>query len=326
MVSSNPRVLITGAAGFLGSRLAMRMAAMGWKVVGIDIVPRSGATRLTGVDIEYRWQSLQDISELDVEYVVHAAAVADVPFALSSPRYAFQQNAMGTLGLLEAAKGVKGLKRIIIQSSESVYGHAARIPITEDSPLNPSNVYGASKAAEELLGIAYHHSHGLPVTIIRSSTLYGEGMRLNQVIPIFLTQALKGQPITIHGRGDQSRDFNYVGNLVNGILLALQHPQAAGGTFNIAGDVEVSVRGLAERCIEITGSSSAITSLPQRPGEEGVRLVPDISRARELLAYEPKVSFEEGLERTAQWVAEGLQIPWPKAAADVVGETTEVEK
>jgi len=305
------KLLVTGAAGFLGSHLVLRALKDGFEVVALDVVPRSAATKLADVgqdEIEYQWVALQDIGSIDADYVVHAAAIADVPFALNSPFHVFEQNALGTLALLEALRDLERLKRVIIVSTDAVYGLSSVVPIPEGARLNPSNVYGASKAAQELLGLAYYNSYGVPVTIVRSSNLYGEGMRLEQVVAMFLRQALIGAPITIEGDGSQTRDFNYVGNIVDGILLALTEENALGVTMNLSSGDEVSIRELAERSIAVTGSTSEVQFLPGRPGEKGVRLVLDPALARETLGYRPKVTFEEGLKRTAEWLAGSVGI------------------
>ena len=313
-----PRVLITGAAGFLGAWLARRMLKDGWEVVGLDLVPRVDAWRLEGVKLEYRWGSCQDVHVLDAPYVVHCASQADVPLSLSAPAFTVTQNVLGTLALLEAAKRHDGFERFLLQSSEEVYGYCPRLPIREEEPLNATNVYGASKIAQEALVRAYHHSFRLPMTVIRSSTIFGQGMRRTQVIPIFLEQALRGEPVTIHGRGEQTRDFNPICNHVHGLIAALTSPKALGQTLNIGSGVERSVRNIAEECIRVTSSLSSLKFLPQRPGEEGLRVVLDIRKARELLGYAPKVSFQEDLEPMAAWLAKELGVtPSAKAGCPV---------
>ena len=296
-------MLITGVAGFLGARLARRMVQDGWEVQGLDLVPREYAWRLDGVKLDYRWGSCQDIHDIDAPYVVHCASQADVPLSLSAPAFTVSNNVGGTLALLEAARRHDGLERFLLQSSEEVYGYSNTLPLKEEQRLNPTNVYGVSKAAQEMLAMAYHHSYGLPVTVLRSSTIIGDGMRKTQVIPIFLQQALMGEPLTIHGDGEQTRDFNWVDNHIEALVTALTSPQAKGLTINVGSGIERSVCTVAEQCIRVTRSFSTTTFLPQRPGEQGLRVYLDISRARELLGYQPRVGFVEGLERMCTWLA-----------------------
>jgi nucleoside-diphosphate-sugar epimerase len=299
------RVFITGVAGFVGAHLARRLVNEGVEVIGIDVVPHSSASRLQGIKLDYRWQSCQDLVHVDADYVVHFASIADVPLATRSPIFTLQQNVLGTAMLLEACARDDGFQRIVIQSSESVYGHAKRVPIPEDEPLNPSNIYGASKAAQEMVAMSYHHSHKLPVTILRSSTLYWAGARPNQAIPIFITKALNGEPIPVEGEGKQSRDFNALPDLADAILLALTNQKAVGQAFNIASGTEVTILELAQKVLALNGGGD-IVFRPGRPGEGAVRLAPDISKARLLLGYTPKISFDEGLRTTYESYRTGV--------------------
>ena len=156
--------------------------------------------------------------------------------------------------------------------------------------------------------MAYHHSYGLPVTVVRSSTLFGEEMRRTQVIPIFLEEALRGEALTVHGDGSQTRDFHWVDDHVNAMVKGLTSPNTLGKTINIGSGQERSVLSIAEKCIQMTGSRSPLVFLPQRPGEQGLRVVLDINKARELLGYAPTVSFQEGLERMRAWLEKELGI------------------
>jgi len=188
-------------------------------------------------------------------------------------------------------------------SSESVYGNAQYLPIDEKHPLKPVNIYGATKAAADILAQTYHRTYGLPITILRSGTLYGPTMRLKQVVSIFLMQCLEGEPITVEG-GDQSRDFNFIDNYVDFVLRVIEKgKQTVGEIYNVASGVETTIRELAELCIEVTGSESELTVRPYRPGEKGVRLALSIEKAKSL-GWEPKVAISNGLKITADWLKE----------------------
>lgn len=301
-----PKILITGVAGFLGSRLARKLSTIGWEVQGLDIVARPYAWRLEGVDLDYQWGSCHDIHTLSASYVIHCASQGDVPLSLSAPTFTVLQNVGGTLALLEAAKRHDGLERLLLQSSEEVYGYCPRLPLKEEERLNPTNVYGASKASQELMALAYVYSYGLPVTVLRSGTLLGEGMRRTQVVPIFLEQALRGEPLTVHGDGRQTRDFHWVDDHVDAMIAALTRPEAAGQTLNVGSGEERSIKSIAELCKLVTDSKSIVQFVPQRPGEQNLRVVLDITRAQEVLDYRPMVSFQEGLERMAVWLTDLL--------------------
>lgn len=305
------RVLVTGVAGFLGARLARRMVKDGWDVVGLDLVPRVDAWRLEGVKLDYRWGACEDLHTLDCNYVIHCASQGDVPLGISAPNFTIHQNVQGTLAVLEAARHYDGLSHLIVQSSEEVYGYCTSFPIKEETPLNPSNLYGATKAAQELIAMAYSHSYDLPVTVLRSSTLMGETMRRTQVIPIFLEQAFRGEPLTIHGDGSQTRDFHWVDDHIDAILASLGAPATLRRVINVGSGIERSVLEVAEKCLSVTASASKLKFLRQRPGEQDLRLVLDISLARELFNYTPKVSFEQGLERMAGWLSKELGMDPP---------------
>ena len=315
------RVLITGVAGFLGARLARRMVQDGWEVVGLDLVPRVDAWRLEGVKLEYRWGACQDLHVLDAPYVVHLASQGDVPLALSAPAYTVNNNVMGTLALLEAAKRHDGLQRLVLQSSEEVYGYGP-VPAKEEQSLNPTNIYGCSKAMQELMTMSYFHCWGLPMTILRSSTLIGCEMRMTQVLPIFIGQALRDEPLTVQGDGRQTRDFNPVDNHLDALLAALTTPRAVGRIINVGSGQERTIASLAQECIRATGSRSTLQFEPHRPGEKNLRVWLDISLARELLNYTPKVSFEEELERMCGWLGRELGVTPPIRVGSPFAATT----
>jgi len=250
--------------------------------------------------VNYHWQSIQDIRSLPYDVAVHLSAQADVPFAFTSPSYTAQTNIFGTLNLLEVLSRSK-VKHFIHMSSESVYGRAEYLPIDEKHPLRPTNIYGATKASADILAQTYARCFELPITILRSGTLYGPTMRMKQVVSIFLKQALEGKPITVEG-GTQTRDFNYVSNYVDFVLTAIENPdKTIGEIYNVASGRETSIKELAELCIKVAKSSSKLTIKPFRPGEKGLRLALDISKAKSL-GWSPKINLEEGLARTYEWL------------------------
>ncbi len=300
-------VVVIGGAGFLGGRLIPRLVDQGDKVRVIDVVSPDGATRLRNrmSFIEYRWQSAVDLIPEDVagfDVVVFLAAQADVPLGIRSPLFTFQQNVMPVVHYMHlVSTQTNPPPRTIYMSSESVYGVVPRElqPIKEDAPLNPTNAYAVSKLCAEAVVRAYATQYGLPYTILRSTTLYGPNSRTKQVVPIFIRQALAGKPITIEGDGSQSRDFNYVDNMVSGIIHALARPEVK-GTFNIGSGREVSIKELAELIVKLADSSSEIQTGPWRPGEQGVQLAVDIGKAKRELSYWPDHSLEHGLVETVR--------------------------
>jgi UDP-glucose 4-epimerase len=310
---------VTGAAGFVAGNLIPKLVEAGHAVRGFDVVAPDGAWRIAkeveAKQVDYRWKSTVDLESADldgVDALVHLAAQADVPLGIASPRFTSIANIDSTLRIWDvlSKRKLEGrpVPRVIHMSSESVYGvvPADRQPITEEVPGNPTNAYAATKLAAETIAKAYAAQFGLPLTILRSTTLYGPGSRTKQVVPIFIRQALRGQDITVEGDGSSTRDFNYVGNMVDGIGLALANPSAL-GTFNIGSGREVSVGELAQAAVDavnrLRATPSKVTYGPWRAGEQGVKLRISIEKARSVLGYEPRTTFEEGLAETVRYWA-----------------------
>jgi len=203
----------------------------------------------------------------------------------------------------KASKEGNSSVKMLFMSSDNVYGHvpADRLPASETEPLHPSNIYGASKAAAEQLIDAYVAQWGLRVLTLRSTTMFGEGSRLRQVVPTFIRQALAGDPITIEGDGSQTRDTNYVKNTALAILDVL-NSDITHGVWNIGSGIETTIKDLATSIIELTGSRSKIQYKPWRPGEKGLRLFLSIEKAKREIGYSPRFTQREGLERTVRWV------------------------
>ncbi len=307
------RVLVIGAAGFVGSHLIPALLHEGHEVTVLEVIPPDDARRLRDVlpRIHYRWGSILDIAAPDIagfDWIINLAALTDVPLAISSPRWCWHQNTDGILAILEALRDLaagsnheRNMPGLVYISSESVYGLVPKekLPINEETLLNPVNVYGVSKAAAEMLIRAYVNQFGIKAVVLRSTSMFGEHCRPKQVIPIFITQSLAGKDITIEGDGSQSRDFSYVGNTVHGILLAMKHGKS--GVWNVGCGSEITIREIAKRIIELTSSRSVIEFKPWRAGEKDVRLPMNIEKARRELGYEPPFKLEEGLRRTIDW-------------------------
>jgi nucleoside-diphosphate-sugar epimerase len=206
--------------------------------------------------------------------------------------------------MLEALRRSPDVQRFILTSSEAAYGSARpeELPIKETQVFRPKNPYDVSKASSDLMTQAYYRGFGSPTVVVRSSANFGPYMRLNQALSIFLRQALKNEPITVEG-GDQTRDFVYVQNFVNGITQAIEtDDDISGEAFNLGTGRELSIREIAEKCREAAHSDSEIRVLPYRGGEKDVRVRFDITKAKDMLGYEPTISFEKGLELTVSWM------------------------
>jgi len=310
------RVLVIGGAGFLGSHLIPALLHEGHLVTVLEVIPPDDATRLGEAlpKIQYRWKNILDIAASDIagfDWIINLAALTDVPLAISSPKWCWEQNTNGIIAVLEALRSLAAdtslggrVPGLIYTSTESVYGLVPKEkhPITEEIALNPVNAYGVSKAAAEMLIRAYVNQFGIRALVLRLTSMFGERCRPKQVIPIFITQALAGVDITIEGEGSQSRDFSYVGNTVHGILLGMKHGQS--GVWNVGCGSEHTILEMAKRIIELTNSRSVVKFKPWRAGEKGVQLPLSIEKARRELGYEPPFNLEEGLVRTINWFKE----------------------
>jgi len=269
---------------------------------------------------EYLWQSMGDTSTLQkkkiqekVDAVVITGAIADVPYAMASPMDTYQTNVMNTLSFMEYLRVNDFQGKIICMSSESVLGHQPedKLPLKEDLVPNPANIYGTSKLAQEQIVMTYARSYGLNATCLRSATLYGPFGRTKQAIPIFIRQVLERKPVTLDGKGDNSRDFIYVEDTARAIELALYTKNnIKGEIINVGSGKEVKFLNLIHLIRHMVGipeKELKIDFRPYRAGEEGLRVCLDITKAQKLLNYVPQVPLNDidssGLKTTIEWIA-----------------------
>lgn len=300
------RVLITGAAGFLGSHLCDRFIAEGFQVVGMDNL-------ITGdlKNIEHLFPLKQfefynhDVSNFvhvsgKLDYILHFASPASPIDYLKIPIQTLKVGSLGTHNLLGLAKE-KGA-RFLIASTSEVYGDPTVHPQPEEywgnvNPVGPRSVYDEAKRFQEAITMAYHTFHGLETRIVRIFNTYGPRMRLNdgRVLPAFIGQALRGEDLTIFGDGSQTRAFCYVDDLVEGIYRLLMSEYAY--PVNIGNPNEITMNDFAREIIKLTGTSQKIVYHPL-PQDDPKQRQPDITKAKSLLNWEPKISREEGLKIT----------------------------
>ena len=312
-------VLITGGAGFIGSHLSEAVVAAGDAVVAVDDLS-TGSFRnvehLNGGAFELVVASVDDAATMEglvrrADLVYHLAAAVGVKLIVADPVRTIETNIRGTEVVLRLAN--KWRRPVVVASTSEVYGKSERVPYAEehDMVLGPTShsrwAYAASKAIDEFLAVAYHRRDGLPVVIARLFNTVGPRQtgRYGMVLPTFVRQALRGEPITVYGDGRQSRSFTYVSDAVRALLDLPRHEAAFGEVFNVGGGREVTIMDLALLVRERTGSASEIVTVPYdeayAPGfEDMVRRVPDISKLQRVTGFSPSVSLEETLDRVAE--------------------------
>ena len=303
------RVLITGAAGFLGSHLSDRFLAEEHEVVGVDNLITGDSGNLAHLQREERFRfSRQDVSrgltvDGSVDGVLHFASPASPIDYLEHPIATLDVGSLGTRNALELARAHGA--RFFMASTSEVYGDPLEHPQRETywgnvNPIGPRSVYDEAKRFSEALTMAYHRQHALDTRIVRIFNTYGPRMRARdgRVVSNFVVQALAGEPLTIYGDGSQSRSFCYVSDEVDGIYRLFMHGDA--DPTNIGNPDEFTVRELADLVLELTGSKSEIVARPLPIDDPKVRR-PDITRARQTLGWWPRVPLREGLQRTIEW-------------------------
>lgn len=312
-------MLVTGGAGYVGSHLVDALCDAGHEVRVLDNLSTGKASNLERRLDEVRLVNgsildadLVEREVQDAQLVFHLAAAVGVRHIVDDPLTSLLTNTRGTENVLSAC--FHYWRKVVVASTSEVYGKTAKVPMREDDDrvLGPTTVhrwsYSTAKAIDEHLAFAYA-ANKLPVVIVRYFNSYGP--RLDErgygsVVAKFLRQARANSPITVHGDGSQSRSFTYVDDTVRGTMLAGFTPEAEGGVFNLGATRETTIRELAEMIRAAVGSSSPIEPTSYEsyygPGfEDTRRRVPDISRAREILDWEPQVTLEDGLARTIEW-------------------------
>jgi len=295
------KVLVTGGSGFIGSHVVDKLRDKGIEVRVYDMVMPTFRK-----DIEYYQGSLLDLQAIrmalsGIDAVYHLGAVADVKDVFQEPHYSEAINVRGTINVLEAVR-LSTIKRVIYASTTWVYEGCSQDFVDEKTPLGPpSHLYTATKIASENYCIAYSKLYGLETTILRYGIPYGPRARSGAVIPIFVGKALKGEPLTIAGDGSQFRQFVYVEDLAEGNALALKSI-AKNKVYNLDGKEKISIKQIAETIQKIIGNVK-IEYIPTRPGDFRGR-VASSELAKKELGWEPKTSFEAGVERYIEWFKE----------------------
>ena len=306
-----PRVVITGAAGFIGSHLSEALLDRGYSVVGVDNLltgNTANIAHLANRDFVFIKHDVTNYIYIDgpVDAVLHWASPASPIDYLELPIPTLKVGALGTHKALGLAKA-KGA-RFVLASTSEVYGDPLEHPQKETywgnvNPIGPRGVYDEAKRFAEAMTTAYHRYHGVDAKIVRIFNTYGPRMRLNdgRAVPAFMSQALRGEDVTIFGNGKQTRSFCYVTDLVEGIIRLMNSSE--NDPINIGNPHEMTIEDIAKKIIELSGSKSRLVYRPLPEDDPKVRQ-PDITRARTLLGWEPKVDLDEGLRRTLAYFKE----------------------
>ena len=309
MPSSRPTSVVTGGAGFLGSHLTDRLLAEGHRVVGIDNFLTGNIANIEHLAGNENYKFIKhDVSNYiflpdDVDFIFHFASPASPIDYLEYPIPTLKVGSLGTHNALGLAKAKKAT--FLLASTSECYGDPLVHPQREDywgnvNPVGPRGVYDEAKRFAEAMTMAYHRYHGLDTRIVRIFNTFGPRMRRDdgRAIPNFIDQALRGQPITVYGDGSQTRSFQYVSDLVEGIWRLME--SSVHDPVNIGNPQEMTLLELAKRVIRLAGSTSSIVFQPLPVDDPKIRQ-PDITRARTLLGWEPRVDVDEGLRQTIEW-------------------------
>jgi UDP-glucose 4-epimerase len=301
------RVLVTGGAGFIGSNLVRALVDRGDDVVVLDNFATGSRSNLEGLGVKIVEGELRSYERVHnsvrgAEVVFHLGALGSVPRSVQDPLTSSAVNIEGTLNVLLAARD-EGVRRVVYSSSSSVYGMRRELPVKEDAPADPLSPYGVTKLAAERYCRAFAHVYeGLEVTVLRYFNVFGPRQSpLSQyaaVVPIFMTRIAAGLPITVHGDGEQSRDFTYVANVVDATIRAAETEGVSGRIFNVASSKSVSVNELADSIGVVVGKPVEREFSPPRAGDIRDSWA-DVSAARDALGWEPTVDLQAGLELTA---------------------------
>ncbi|MCD6460244.1 GDP-mannose 4,6-dehydratase [bacterium] len=321
------RILVTGGAGFIGSHLCEYLIKKGNQITVIDDFSTGTIENISHLLENPNFNLVRDtvlnenIMHLLIEQcdrIYHLAAAVGVKLIIEKPVHTISTNIAGTERVLEIAH--KFNRKIIIMSSSEVYGKNTAVPFNEDDDRLMGATkysrwsYACSKAIDEFLGIAYHRQYALPVIIVRLFNTVGPRQvgHYGMVIPRFVKQALKGEPITVYGDGTQTRCFTYVGDVIRALVNLMDTPQALGNVFNIGANEEISIYDLAVKIKDKTNSSSQIQKIPydkayEKGFDDMMRRVPDISKIHKIIGYNPTYSLDQILDSVIDYTKKNMQ-------------------
>jgi len=306
------RVLVTGGAGFIGSNLVRALLERGDEVRVLDNFSTGNRANLEGLDVEIVEGELRSYERVHnavrtTEVVYHLGALGSVPRSVQDPLTSSAVNVEGTLNVLLAARD-EGVRRVVFSSSTSVYGSTRQLPTSEDAPPDPISPYGVAKLAAERYCVSFSRVYeSFESVVLRYFNVFGPRQspfsQYAAVVPRFVTAIAAGETIEIHGDGEQSRDFTYVGNVVDATILAGEAAGASGEIFNVAAGAPASVNRIADTIGEILGKPVERKHLPSRAGDIRDSWA-DLGKAEALLGYRPEIDLETGLRRSVAFLCD----------------------
>jgi UDP-glucose 4-epimerase len=310
------KALITGGAGFIGSHLAERLLKDGNEVAVIDNLSTGSMDNLEGIQghpkFRFVYDNVRNVETMHVlieqcDVVFHLAAAVGVQLIVDRPVHTIETNIHGSEVVLEIAN--KFRRKVLLASTSEVYGKSDKVPFHEDDDTVLGSTrfsrwsYACSKAIDEFLGLAYYDQYKLPVIVARFFNTVGPRQtgRYGMVVPRFVSQAIQGEPISIYGSGKQSRCFCYVGDVIEATIGLMNCPQAVGRVYNVGSTEEITIEGLADKVVKMTGSKSKKKFVPYeeaygKPIDDMMRRLPSLERIRETIGWEPKTGLDETLK------------------------------
>ena len=322
-------VVVTGAGGFIGSHLVERLVEDGAHVRAmlrytsrgqrgcLDLLPPAALAnvRITMGDVG-DFDAVREVMR-GADAIFHLAALIGIPYSYEHPQEVIDTNILGTSNVLVAAKELGTLERVVLTSTSEVYGSALRVPMDEDHPLQAQSPYSATKIAGDALGLSFHRSFGLPVTIVRPFNAYGPRQSARAVIPTIIAQAVAEQPLRL-GTLETTRDFTFVGDTAQGFLMVGRNDGAIGEVVNVGSGREVSIRQVLEAIGAIVGRELIPESDEQRmrPEKSEVsRLLSDSSKAYRIAGWRASTTLDDGLRQTVDWIREHIDLYRPQEYA-----------
>ena len=315
----NKRILITGGAGFIGTHLFEALIKQGNYIIIIDNFNKEYYTgkeeNLASVTQDYELSKDYNIINSDlleestyskipgnIDIIFHLAALAGVRYSIQNAEKVTRNNIISTINIFEFARK-KNIKKVVYSSSSSVYGNPVYTPVDENHPKNPISPYAVSKLCGEIYADYYYREYSLPITSLRFYTAYGPRGRPDMAIRKFFNLILQNKEILIYGDGEQLRDFTYVSDIVNGLILAAESEKSVGEVFNLGCSNPISVNILVEMIYKITNKPKNIKYSDKQKGDVDVTHS-NINKATDFLNYQPKVDIKEGLQKTFDWLKE----------------------